>query len=116
MAIKEEGISLTKPATREEEAVAIYYRSYVHYFLESIARMFSSKGSAPQFAKPVEIVFAGGSSMAGNFLDVVKEELKLIDLGIPVGTIRLANEPLLSVSRGCLFHAMNTSTGGEAGS
>lgn len=116
MAIKEQGISLTKPTTREEEAIAIYYRSYIRYFLESIARMFAVKGTAPQFSKPVEIVFAGGSSMVGNFLDVVKEELKLIDLGIPVGAIRRAEEPLLSVSRGCLFHAMNTSTSTEAGS
>ena len=113
MAIKEQGIDLKKPATREEEAIAIYYRSYIRYFWESIARMFAIKGSAPQFTEPVEIVFAGGSSIPGSFLEVAKEELKMVDLGIPVGNVRRAAEPLLSVSRGCLFHAMNTSSGEE---
>ena len=113
MAIKEQGIDLKKPATREEEAIAIYYRSYIRFFWESISRMFAIKGSAPQFTEPVEIVFAGGSSMPGGFLEVAKEELKMVDLGIPVGNVRRANEPLLSVSRGCLFHAMNTSNGEE---
>jgi len=114
MAIKEQGISLVKPVTREEEAIAIYYRSYVRYFLESIARQFSVRGTAPQFTKPVDIVLAGGSSLPGGFLDVVKDELKRIDLGVPVGSISRAEEPLLSVSRGCLFQAMNTAMGGEA--
>lgn len=107
MAIKEQGMDLTKPMKREEEAIAIYYRSYIHYFLEGMAQMFSSSASAPRFTQPVDIVFAGGSSMVGNFIEVVKEELKTIDLGIPVGRVRRAEEPLLSVSRGCLFHAMN---------
>lgn len=107
MAIKEQGINLLKPGTREEEAIGIYYRSYIHFFLEHIARIFSSSKDAPQFTKPVDVVFAGGSCLAGGFLEVVKEELRMIDLGIPVGRIHRAEEPLLSVSRGCLFHAIN---------
>jgi hypothetical protein len=114
MAIKEQGINLSEPGTREEEAIAIYYRSYIRYFLECMARMFSARGTAPQFTSPVDIVLAGGTSMAAGFLDMVKEEIKMIPPGIPVAHIRRAQEPLLSVSRGCLFHAMTMAYGEKA--
>jgi len=39
--IKELGINLKSPKTREEEALAIYYRNYIRYFLENMSQVFT---------------------------------------------------------------------------
>ena len=106
--IKEQGISLKSPNTRKEEAIAIYYKNYIRYFLESLARVFGDGQDTPQFKEPVDMVFAGGTSLPDEFMNVVKEELQSIEFGFPLGDIRRAEEPLTSVSRGCLFHAINS--------
>ena len=105
-AIKERGINIKTPATREEEAIAIYYRNYIHYFLENMAQVFGKNPNAPCFKDPVNIVFAGGSSMVAGFLDVVEEEIKTIDLGFVLDKLVIAKEPFTSVARGCLFKAI----------
>ncbi|MBF0521927.1 MAG: cell division FtsA domain-containing protein [Candidatus Omnitrophica bacterium] len=106
--IKEQGMNLKSPKSREEEAIAIYYRNYIRYFLESMAQVFGNSKEPLQFRDPIDIVFAGGSSLVGNFLDVVKEELINVRLGFRVGEIKKSDEPFTSVTRGCLFHAINT--------
>jgi len=105
-AIKEQGMSLNKTFGREQEAIAIYYRNFIQYFLKNMAEVFGKGAGAPRFKEPVDIVLAGGSTMVGDFLDVVKEELKSVDLGFPVGNVKIAAEPFTSVSRGCLFNAI----------
>jgi hypothetical protein len=105
--IKERGMNIKAPAGREEEAIAIYYRDLIHYILETMSEVFSKSASAPQFRKPVDIVFAGGTSMIGGFLDVVKEEIDIVGAGLPLGDVLRAEEPFTSVVRGCLFSAVN---------
>lgn len=106
-AVKERGMNIKAPSGREEEAIAIYYRDLIHYILETISGVFSKSASAPQFNKPVDIIFAGGTSMVGGFLDVVKEEIDVVGAGLPVGDVLRAEEPFTSVARGCLFSAVN---------
>ena len=105
-AIKEQGINLKNPLTREQEAIAIYYRDYIHYFLENMAQVFGKGSNTPQFKESVDIVLAGGSTMVGGFLEVAKEELTSVDLGFPVSNVKKAEEPFTSVARGCLFNAI----------
>ncbi len=105
--LKEQGLSLKRPKTREEEAIAIYYRNYIHHFLENIAQVFGKNKDTPNFKGPVDIVFAGGASMVGDFMHVVKQEIKSVDMGFDIGNMKLADEPFTSVSRGCLFNAIN---------
>jgi hypothetical protein len=105
-AIKEEGFSLKHPTTREQEAITIYYKGYIQYFLGKMAEVFAKSASAPEFNKPVDIVLAGGSTLVGDFLDVVKDELKNVDLGFTLGKIRVAEDPFTTVCRGSLFYAI----------
>lgn len=106
-AIKEHGINIKTPSTREEEAIAIYYRNYIHYFLQNMAQALGKGANTPRFKEPVNIVFAGGSCMVAGFLEVVKEEIETIDFTFALGKLRIAQEPFTSVARGCLFNAMN---------
>jgi len=106
-AAKEHGMSLKNPLNREEEAITVYYRNFIHYFLENMARVFNRSSNAPQFKEPVDIVLAGGSAMVGGFLDVVKEEIKSLDLRFAVDSVKKAEDPFTTVARGCLFNAIS---------
>ena len=104
--IKEHGMSIIAPKTREEEAIAIYYRNYIHYLIESMSQVFGRTTGTPRFKDPVDIVFAGGSSMVPGFLEVVKEEVKGAKFGFDIGKVTHAKDPFTSVVRGCLFNAI----------
>jgi hypothetical protein len=102
-AIKEKGIDIMKPKNREEEAVVIYYRNLISYTLTNIKEKFQKTENTPNFPEPVDIVCAGGSSMIKGFTNVFKEEIKKMDLPIPIADVRLADEPLYATAKGCLL-------------
>jgi hypothetical protein len=106
---KEKGMSILGPENREEESIAIYYKQYIRYFLEQIAKVMHMPDKGVQFEEPVDMVFAGGSSMVGGFIEVVRRELKNVDLGIKINEVRMAAQPFYSVSKGCLLNAQMAS-------
>jgi hypothetical protein len=108
-ALKEKGIDLKNPKSREEEAVVIYYRNLISYTLTNIKEKFQTAEQVPQFPDPVDIVCAGGSSLIGGFIDIFEDELKKIDFPIAINKVRLAAEPLHATSRGCLLAALSDS-------
>jgi len=92
--IKERGIDIRDPKSREEEAVAIYYRSLISYVLSNIKSRFESGQNMPSFNEPVDIACAGGTSMIGGFIEVFRDEFAKIDFPIPVGRIFRSDEAL----------------------
>ena len=106
-AIKEKGVDICNPKSREEEAVEIYYRNLISYTLENIKRRFESSQGMPSFPDPIDIVCAGGTSLIGGFIDVFKEEFETIKFPIEVKNVRLAEDSLFSVSKGCLVAALS---------
>ncbi|MEM7232166.1 MAG: cell division protein FtsA [Planctomycetota bacterium] len=106
-AIKERGINILVPRNREEEAVEIYYRNLIAYTLENIKTRFETAEGMPSFPEPIEIVCAGGTSMIGGFIEVFKDEFESINFPIEVKNIRRAEDPLYSVSKGCLVAALS---------
>ena len=59
----------------------------------------------PSFNEPISIVFSGGTSMAGNFIELVKDVFKKLEFPIPVKEIRLAKDPLNATAKGALVAA-----------
>ncbi|MBF0620097.1 MAG: hypothetical protein HQL19_08010 [Candidatus Omnitrophica bacterium] len=106
--IKEKGMNIVRPETMEQTTIGLFYRNYIKYFIEKIAEEFHKPDKSPQFDEPIDIVFAGGTSMVGGFLEVVRQELKKVDLGIPVGEVRKAADPFNCVAKGCLYNAQQT--------
>lgn len=107
--IKERGIDITKPKNREEEAVEIYYRNLIAYTLENIKKRFMQAADRPNFSEPISIVCAGGTSLVGGFIEVFRDEFKNINFPIEVKDIRLAEDPLYTVAKGCLVAALSES-------
>jgi hypothetical protein len=104
-AMKEKGIDLRNPRTREEQAIDIYYRELIRYALTQTSERFSNQQDTPNFPQPVDMVFAGGTSRVGGFIDVVRDELSKMDFPIPIRNVLRAEDPLTSVARGCLVAA-----------
>jgi hypothetical protein len=104
--IKEKGIDLMNPRTREEDAISIYYRNLIKYNLTNIAERFRAAENMPSFPEPISIVFSGGTSMAGNFIELVKAVFQELDFPIPVKDIRMARDPLHATAKGALAAAM----------
>jgi len=103
--MKEKGVDLMAPKNREEDAISIYYRNLIQYNINSIAERFRSAENMPSFKEPISVVFSGGTSMAGNFIELVKEVFKKIEFPIPVKEIRLATDPLNATAKGALVAA-----------
>ena len=105
--MKEKGVDLKNPKTREEDAIAIYYRNLINYTLTNIKERFQSADDMPTFPEPVTMVFSGGTSLAINFIDVVKDVLgKMDDFPIPIKEVRHADDALNSTAKGALTAAV----------
>ncbi len=103
--IKESGIRLTDPRSREEEAIVLYYRNLIDYVLEHLAERFSAARDVPRFTEPVDVVLAGGTSLPEGFAAIFAEELSKLDLPLKIARVRRAEDALSSVARGCLIAA-----------
>lgn len=106
-AIKEGGIDIAKPAGREQEAIAFYYKAMIEYVFDQIAaRMLMIKG---QFAlqRSIPLVVSGGTAMAGGFMDLFEQVLaaKRKKLPVEISEVRRAGEPLNAVAYGMLVQA-----------
>jgi len=116
-AIKEKGLDLMNPEAgdpktlREREAISIYYKSLILRLLDSLKNEFI-KNKRADFELPcaIPMIFAGGTSMATNFLEFFKAAFETVrdKFPIPISEIRMADgNPLYSVAQGLLVAALN---------
>lgn len=109
-AVKEKGVDLLAPKGREQEAIAIYYKSLIRYALTNFVEKIKHQNVMASIDLPesIPVVVGGGTSLPTNFLAVVKDEVKKLK-GFPfsVTDIRHAKNPLYAVSRGLLIMAQN---------
>jgi hypothetical protein len=107
-ALKEKGFDLMAPQSREEEALALYYKSLVEYCLDKTGQEFAKIKDKFSLPKAIPIVVSGGTSLAGNFLPFFQEtfESKRKRFPIEVSEIRQASDPLNAVARGLLIQAL----------
>lgn len=107
-AVKENGVNLQTPGSREEEAIALYVRALIKYCLENIANQFRQHQSNIVLPDPIPFVLSGGTTRAGGFLEVFREEFDAIKkrgFPIPITEIRLASDPMTAVAEGLLVLA-----------
>jgi len=104
--IKESGVDLMNQKDRVQDAIVIYYRNLIQYTLETIRHKLESAQNMPTFVKPIDVVCGGGTSMITGFIDVFREEFEKINFPIDIATVRMANDPLKAVARGCMVAAI----------
>jgi hypothetical protein len=101
--VKEKGMSIKDPKDENEKAIAIYYKTLLKYLVAQIKHLYNSKDKKdlPNLFEPIPVVVAGGTSLVGDFIDVLNETIKEEgDFPIPVSEVRHAEEPLFAVSHG----------------
>ncbi len=106
--IKESGIDLRNPQSREEEAIVFYYKELVQYALDWVATEFTSRGLGQMVTKPIPIIVSGGTSTANGFIDLFREVLESKGKKMPleITEVRAASEPFDAVARGLLVQAL----------
>jgi hypothetical protein len=108
-AIKEKGVDLADPKTRDEEALALYIRALIRYCLEQIAQQFRKVQSSVELPVPIPFVISGGTTKAGGFEKVFQDEFDAVKkrgFPIEVSEIRMAKDPMTAVAEGLLVLAM----------
>jgi hypothetical protein len=105
--LKEKGIDLMNPVGREQEALALYYKSLIEYCLKHITAEFKKIEGQFSLPKPIPIIVSGGTSLAGGFLEFFTQvfEKRRKRFPIEISEIRQATEPLNSVAHGLLLQA-----------
>ncbi len=106
-AIKESSLDLSKEGTlnKIESALSIYYNHLIEYVIENIKQEFTKARRLPRIAKPISIILSGGTSLPTGFSNRFRQILDRLKLPIPVGSVRMASQPLRSVARGALVAA-----------
>lgn len=107
-AIKERGIDLLNPESREEEALVVYYKSLIKYALDNISKKFKQTQSDTELQDAIPIIVSGGTSLAGGFLGLFKQvfEKQRKRFPIEISEIRQAEDPMTSVAQGLLVQAL----------
>ena len=105
--VKENGIDLLAPKDRYEESISIFYRNFVAYVVKAFEKKLKDTADVPEFPEPISIILAGGTSLAINFDKVFKQEIEKIKLPFSVKDIRLAEDQMFAVAKGCLYSALS---------
>lgn len=106
--LKEKGLNLVSPQSRDEEALCVYYKALIEYALDNVAKEFVKIQNKFALPNPIPIVVSGGTSKAGGFLEFFQQvfEQKKKRFPIEVSEVRAAREPLDAVARGLLVQAL----------
>lgn len=102
--IKEAGIDISNPNSREAEAISVFYENLIEYTLSNIISHFSRARSEIMVPKPVPMVVSGGTSLAGGFIEKFNKvfEAQRSKFPIQISEIRHAKDPMTAVASGLL--------------
>ena len=86
-------------------AVASYYERLIEYTAKQLSAALSGHKSLPKFKDDIRIVVAGGTSKADGYVEKLHEKLLEADFPLNIEVVKHAEDPLHSVSKGCLIAA-----------
>lgn len=103
--LKESGVNIISPKSREEEAIAFFTRALIDYSIDNIITHFSKVKSEILVPKPIPIIISGGTSMTGGFVEQFQDRFQKYKDKFPIAIseIRAAKDPMSSVATGLLL-------------
>lgn len=84
-------------------AVSSYYERLIDYTTKQISEALRNHSSLPKFKSPLTIVIAGGTSLAKGYVETFERKLQENNFPIEIKKVVHADDPLHSVSKGCLI-------------
>jgi hypothetical protein len=89
---------------RAREALSAYYKAFIENVFKLVQHKFESE-QVPEFKGPIKCVIAGGTSLAGGFLDECKSKINSLSLPFDIEDVIHAKDPTKAVAKGCLIAA-----------
>lgn len=90
--------------SRIEQALSIYYDILFDYAVSHLKAELEK--AAVHLERPLTVVVSGGTAKPNGFLKRFQETLQRFQLPIELGEVRLASQPLHSVTKGALIAAI----------
>ncbi|MDP3043367.1 MAG: hypothetical protein Q8N21_03115 [bacterium] len=90
--------------SRMEQALSIYYDILLDYVVGHLKTELEK--SAIHLERPLTIILSGGTAKPTGFLKRFQEALQRFPMPVELGEIRLASQPLHSVTKGALIAAI----------
>lgn len=90
--------------SRIEQASSIYYDILLDYVVGHLKTEFEK--SAVHLENPLTVVVSGGTAKPNGFLKRFQEAIQRVQLPLELGEVRLASQPLHSVTKGALIAAI----------
>lgn len=84
-------------------AVSSYYERLIDYTTKNLSVALSNHPLLPKFKDSLNVVIAGGTSLAKGYVETFHIKLKANGFPLPVKQVRHSSDPLHSVSKGCLI-------------
>jgi hypothetical protein len=88
--------------------MAVYYKNLIEYTLDNITAQFARVRGQFSVPRAIPVVVAGGTSLAGGFINFFGEVLETRRKKLPfeVSEVRHAKDPLGAIAHGLLLQAM----------
>ena len=104
--LRERGVDLARPHTREEEAIAVYVRTTVaHLVLSLKGREGLLEIAAGASGGEIPVMLAGGFARTGGLGGPVGQELVPLTRAARIGEPEALEDPELAVLKGCMMVA-----------
>lgn len=87
------------------EAVCSYYERLIDYTTKQISAHLTGHKLLPKFKEPLTVVVGGGTSLAQGYIETFEKKLIDNNFPLPIKVVKHAEDPLHSVSKGCLIAA-----------
>ena len=112
VAVKEKNFNINsfdsgrKKERKVREALGYYYTSLIHFVVKSTLRELERRDLDLGFPDNIPLVVSGGTSMAGGFLDIMRQQVRQEEWPLDLATVRYASDPLSCVAQGCLIKSL----------
>jgi hypothetical protein len=97
--------SLVAPDSPEADTLARCYQSLLHELVRELAARSLDSRDVATLRGPLPLACCGEATLARGFVQLLADELNRTGLPIGVGDIRIADDPVFTVARGCLIRA-----------
>ncbi|MBF0401685.1 MAG: hypothetical protein HQL90_13080 [Magnetococcales bacterium] len=114
VAIKEKDFDINrfdsgrKKERKVREALGYYYTNLIHFVVKSAVKELDRRDLDLGFPDSIPMIISGGTSLAGGFLDLVREQVQQEEWPLALSTVRYASDPLSCVAQGCLIKSLKS--------
>ena len=95
-----------KKERKVREALGYYYTNLINFVVKSTLRELERRDLDLGFPDSIPLIISGGTSLAGGFLDLVRQQVLEEEWPLAISTVRYASDPLSCVAQGCLIKSL----------